>query len=340
MKFIGHLSVIAQHMKAILLSAGLGTRLTPLTNVLPKGLMPINGRPLLEHWLSTLARAGIGPFLINIHHHSDMIRSYVKNSSFSDRVSLVFEEELLGTGGTLIANRDFVGNEPVMLIHGDNICFADMEAFARAHGARPKNTFITMMTFTTPTPKSCGIVGLDDKGVVRTFQEKPDCPASDLANGAVYILEPDVLDFCIEKGRSRLDFSTEVLPEYTGRMTTYHNTVYHRDIGTPESLLRAQLECPQPGRPPQGPDSWHDIACSTMDGFYDSFAQTLSNDIRLIKANQTRRFDLSEKFNPPAKGDPSFNSVVFFPKARPGFSSKEFYKKYNMASFAFCTCED
>lgn len=229
-------------MRALLLSAGLGTRLRPLTNTLPKCLVPIHGRPLIEYWLELLSDSGVAPVLVNLHYFEDKVRAYIEKGPYSSIVRTVYEEKLLGTAGTLLKNRDFFENKPLMLIHGDNLSRFDVKAFIMRHANRPPGCEITMMTFTTPTPESCGIVELDEKGVVQSFHEKVQNPPGNLANGAVYILEPGIFDFLEGLGREVMDFSTEVLPHYIGRIFTFHNGVYHRDIGTMESYMTAERE--------------------------------------------------------------------------------------------------
>lgn len=229
-------------MRALLLSAGLGTRLRPRTNTIPKCLVPINGRPLIEYWLRMLRDAGVYPILVNLHYLADMVQEYIQNSEFKDIVHTVYEETLLGTAGTLLKNRDFFDNQPLMLIHGDNLSKFDVNAFVESHKKRPSGCEITMMTFWTPTPESCGVVELDEKNVVRKFYEKATNPPGRLANGAVYILEPSIFDFLENFRMDVIDFSTEVLPHYMGKICTFQNNTYHRDIGTLESYKLALEE--------------------------------------------------------------------------------------------------
>ncbi len=231
-------------MRALLLAAGAGTRLAPLTDILPKCLMPIRGVPLLQIWLCQLKLAGVGPLLINTHHHAEAVTGFLAGSAYSAYSHTVEEQELLNTGGSLLANRDFFGRETMMLIHADNLSLCDYRAFVTAHEKRPQGCLMTMMTFTTDSPRSCGIVEVDSRGVVVGFHEKQENPPGDLANGAVYILEPEVVDFMASLGHSKIDFSLEVLPHFLGRTATFHNDRYHRDIGTPESLCLAQTEAP------------------------------------------------------------------------------------------------
>ena len=156
-------------MRAILLAAGFGTRLRPLTNVIPKCLVPIKGVPLLGIWLARLEKAGVGPFLVNTHYLADKVQEFIRLSSYEEKTKLAHEDYLLGTAGTLIKNLDFYQDEDGLLIHADNYCLADLEAFIHAHINRPKGCLMTMMIFQTTNPSSCGIVELDKQGVVIRF---------------------------------------------------------------------------------------------------------------------------------------------------------------------------
>ena len=95
-------------VKALLLAAGLGTRLRPLTDEWPKCLMPIGDRPLLEYWLETLYSTNVRKVLVNMHHHSEIVQEFLNRPRFKDWVSSVYEETLLGTAGTLRENKDFL----------------------------------------------------------------------------------------------------------------------------------------------------------------------------------------------------------------------------------------
>lgn len=231
-------------VRALLLCAGKGTRLLPLTNVLPKCLMPIGGRPLLAYWLSMLCEAGIQKILVNLHHHADLVQGFIDGSPYSERVSTVYEPALLGTAGTLLANQDFFGDSAILLAHGDNLTAFDMAGMLRAHRARPAGCAITMLTFVAQDPRACGVVETAPNGVVTAFHEKVAKPPGNVANGAVYLLEPAVFAFLRSMGRNIIDFSTEVIPAFLGRIFAYHNSTYHRDIGTLQSLLMAQFDYP------------------------------------------------------------------------------------------------
>ena len=234
-------------MKALLLAAGLGTRLKPLTDIWPKCLMPIRGRPLLEYWLGILHNSGINDVLVNTHYFSKYVEEFLGQSHFSNWVSSVYEIELLGTAGTIRNNIDFCKDSTILLAHADNWTCCDFSDFLQYHhNKRPKGTVMTMMTFTCPNPSTCGIVELDCNGVVVEFHEKVKNPPSKLANAAVYLIEPEVVEW-IKKHSKVTDFSTEVLPQFVGKIATWENKKIHRDIGTIDMLKKAQTdECKIP----------------------------------------------------------------------------------------------
>ena len=235
-------------MKALLLAAGLGSRLKPLTDNIPKCLVEIGGKPLLEYWITMLYNGGVYPLLVNLHHHADKVEKFIQHSTYKEYVSTVYEEKLLGTGGTLLRNQSFFVNEseePLMLVHADNLSIFDVHAFVNSHLNRPAGCEITMMTFKTPTPHTCGIIETDEKGCVHAFHEKISNPPGDIANGAVYIVEPSIFNYLKDLNKEFIDFSTDVIPSYMGRIYAFHNDVYHRDIGTIESYEKACQEFPK-----------------------------------------------------------------------------------------------
>lgn len=231
-------------MRALLLAAGLGTRLRPITDQIPKCLVEINGRPLLDYWLELLSTGGIRQALVNLHYLPEAVEKFLARSTHSIELTTVYESTLLGTAGTILKNRAYFDRGPVMLIHADNLSSFDVRGFIDRYEQRPVGVEITMMTFHTDAPQTCGIVELDDRGVVWAFHEKVKQPPGNLANGAVYILSPKVIDFIASLNKDVVDFSLEVLPHYMGRINAYHNDVYHRDIGTVQSLMAAQTEYP------------------------------------------------------------------------------------------------
>ena len=227
-------------MKALLLAAGLGTRLQPLTHDIPKCLVEIGDQPLLGHWLDTLFQSGIDSILVNLHHHSEKVKKYVEARRDRFAIHLVYEKQLLGTAGTVRANSEFFNGEAGLVLHADNFCTANISKFICAHEARPKEAALTMMTFVTDSPMACGIVELDEQGLVQEFHEKVTNPPSNLANGAIYVFEPEILEFVRDSGSQVRDISKDVLPQFLGRIFTWRADGDLIDIGTMANLEKAR----------------------------------------------------------------------------------------------------
>lgn len=238
-------------MRALLLAAGIGSRLRPITDTVPKCLVQIQGRPLLDYWLDLVFQGGIERVLLNTHWLAPQVQAHVMASPWADRIDLVYEETLLGTGGTVLANRDWFQNQSFLLAHADNLTDFDVAGLIAAHEGRPTGHAITMLGFRTDDPSSCGILELDRRNTVLAFHEKVANPPGNLANGAVYIFEPEVIDAIAVLERPVVDLSTEIIPNYLGRILCVETDGYHRDIGNPESLRRANSEFKQ--KPFKGP---------------------------------------------------------------------------------------
>lgn len=204
--------------------------------------MPIRSRPLLEYWLSNIQALEVKNVLVNTHYRSDDVNEFIQQSVFSDSTDVVYEEALLGTAGTIRENSASFADSTLLLAHADNWSCCNYRDFVEYHqNQRPSGTVMTMMTFVCDSPSSCGIVELDDKGRVVQFHEKVSNPPGNLANAAVYLLEPAVIDW-IKDHPNVSDFSTEVLPYFMGKIATWENKGVHRDIGTINELLKSQTD--------------------------------------------------------------------------------------------------
>ncbi len=219
-------------MRAILLAAGYGTRLRPLTNNTPKCLLPIKGTPLLQIWVDNLIEAGVEKILINTHYLCEQVEEFFEKNNYSNYVTLYYEKELLGTAGTLIKNIDFFQNQDGFLIHSDNYCLENLNNLIKAHRNRSQKALITMMTFKTDTPEQCGIVELDEESIVQKFHEKVKNPPGDLANGAVYLMSKEFLNDIKRNYSDKNDFSCEILNQYLGKIFSYESKKLFVDIGT------------------------------------------------------------------------------------------------------------
>lgn len=204
--------------------------------------MPINGKPLLEIWLDTLQLLDIKKVLINLHYKKELVIEFMKRPKFRDWVDTVYEADLLGTAGTLRQNYFYLKDKVILMVHADNLCICNFRKFLEYHiNFRPKPALMTMMTFHTITPETCGIVEVDKKGIVWKFHEKVKNPPSNLANAAIYLLEPEILEWIMEQ-ENISDFSTQVIPYFMGKIATWKNDGIMRDIGNIESLKIAQKE--------------------------------------------------------------------------------------------------
>jgi len=233
-------------MKVVLLAAGMGSRLRPITNTIPKCMVPINGRPLLDYWMEILGEnEEVTKIIINTHYLPESVREYAFKSAYIGKIELVHEKILLGTAGTLQEVMPKIANDDVLVAHADNLTLFNFKDFHYYYRNRPSSCIATMMTFETDDPESCGIVNLDEQGVVQKFYEKVKNPPGRLANGAVFIFSAEALSIIegLYKGGVK-ELSIDVLPKLVGRMNTYQNSIYHRDIGNPRSLSEAESEFP------------------------------------------------------------------------------------------------
>ena len=225
-------------MRALLLAAGLGTRLAPITNKIPKCLVPINGRPLLEIWIEKLVDIGISEIVINTHYLADQVESFINTNKFRNRICLKYEPTLLGTAGTLLSCLPFFCGNDAIIIHADNFCQENLRGLIQAHMNRPDKCLMTMLAFRTDKPSQCGIIEVNDEGVVISFHEKAVSPPGNLANGAIYLLSADFIENLRKSEFKFQDFSTEVIPGYLGKIYAYETFETFLDIGTPENYMK------------------------------------------------------------------------------------------------------
>ena len=229
--------------RALLLSAGLGTRLRPLTNNVPKCLVKIGEKPILEIWLEILSNAGCEAVLINTHYLSNMVDEYLKDKKFGNmKIITSYEPDLLGTAGTLIRNADFFSGKRCIFIHADNFTDVNLKDFLEFHinYSIPRKMLFTMMTFTTNNPENCGIVSINNEGIVEDFHEKEKGENGNTANAAIYCFEDYFIKFLLSKKKNYFDFSIDVIPECILRIQTFHTNSIFIDIGTKENLEKAR----------------------------------------------------------------------------------------------------
>lgn len=225
--------------KALILAGGIGSRLRPITDSVPKCLVPVAGKPMLDYWFDALTNAGVRDVLINTHHLAPQVREHLGNVNQQGRLSVVefYEPTLLGSAGTVHANRAWADDADVILIiYADNLSSVDLAQMLTFHHSH--DAPFTMMLFRTPNPKACGIAEVDATMRIVGFEEKPAVPKGDLANGGLYVVDADAYREIADMNVFDLGF--EVIPRFVGRMRGWVPNCYHRDIGTLESLRQAE----------------------------------------------------------------------------------------------------
>jgi len=198
-------------MKAMVLAAGLGARLRPLTDHIPKPMIPIAGRPLLEYVVRLLARHAFTDLCINLHHLPEVVCSHFGDGSeWGVRIAYSHEDELRGTAGAVRQMAGFF-DEPFLVYYADNLCNVDLTELWQDH--RSSGCVATMGLLWMDDPTNRGIVGLDDDSRLTRILEKPhaaDVFDDYLVNGGIYALEPTVLEGIPRQGQ--WDFSHQVFP--------------------------------------------------------------------------------------------------------------------------------
>lgn len=231
-------------MKAMVMAAGLGTRLRPLTDFLPKPMMPVANRPVLHHLLNLLRRHEIREVGVNLHAAPDMIQRYFGDgSSLGLDISWSHEPDLLGTAGGTKKLEDLWAGETILITSGDGLHDIDVTALLGHH--RRTRALATLAVKPVADPSLYGVVILDRDTRVRGFQEKPtrDEARSDLANCGVYVIEPELLDRI--PANTFMDFGQDLWPmlvQAGERIYAYTTMAYWNDVGDLDALRNGILD--------------------------------------------------------------------------------------------------
>lgn len=232
-------------MKALILAAGLGTRLRPLTEITPKPLLPIAGKPLLLYHLESLAKFGITDVLINTHYLHEQIEDFVsKNKIEGLHVTTVYEKELLGSAGTLKENKKFFDDEDSFLIvYGDNLTNIDYGKLIDEH--KNKKSLVTIACYAEEHPETKGIINFNEEEKILSFIEKPkpEQITSKYANAGIYAVHKKIFPFLENLDKKPFDFGFELFPfllEKKEEIYIYKMGEIVFDIGTIENYNKAQ----------------------------------------------------------------------------------------------------
>ena len=222
----------------MVLAAGLGTRLQPLTFEIPKPMVPVLDRPVMAHILDLLEGQGFDRVIANLHWFPDTIRGY-----FGDRVEYRHEKELLGTAGGVRNVRDFFGDDLVVVVSGDALTDLDLRVLVERH--RSAGGIATLTVKKVPDTREYGVVIHDEDGRIQGFQEKPD-PAealSDLGNCGIYCFSPEIFDYFPKEPFA--DWAQDVFPELLSHDVPFfvHEIEdYWNDVGSLAELRQGTFD--------------------------------------------------------------------------------------------------
>jgi bifunctional UDP-N-acetylglucosamine pyrophosphorylase/glucosamine-1-phosphate N-acetyltransferase len=235
-------------MKAVILAAGVGTRLKPITSSIPKPMIPLAGRPLLEHNIIGLKEAGVNEILLIVGYKKKIIKDYFKKGDkLGVSIEYITQEEYRGTAHATGYGKDFVKNEPFLMMYGDIL--VDQVTFKKIIQLyKETNADGLISLLEVENPQNYGIISLDRQNYVKEIVEKPssDQDVGNLANAGIYIL-PQTIFKAIEKtklskrGEYELTDSLEILIHHlNNRIIGYAmKETYWNDIGLPWQLLDA-----------------------------------------------------------------------------------------------------
>ncbi len=230
-------------MKALFLAGGLGTRLRPLTNDLPKPMAPVMGKPLLELTIANLKKHGIDEIVLSTCYKPHKIKEYFGDGEkFRVKINYLSEDMPLGTAGA-VKNAQGFFNETFLVFNADILSDIDLSALVAFH--KEKGALATIWVTRVDNPSAYGVIECDPDGYITAFKEKPKPheSRSNLINAGVYVFEPELLDY-IPSGRA-VSIERETYPlllEKGAKMTVYSDSFYWLDLGTHAKYLQAHRD--------------------------------------------------------------------------------------------------
>lgn len=230
-------------MQAIILAAGLGTRLRPLTDTCPKSMLKINNRSILEYLILLLKKYGVNEIAINLHHKPEIVENYFGDgSSFKIKIKYSYEEELLGTAGAVKKLSNFF-KDTFYVVYGDLLTVMNLKKMLSFHKSR--NAKITVALYEVPNPQDCGIADIDENCKICKFIEKPRAEEifTNVASTGIFVVEPEIINYIPEN--KFFDFGKDLFPlliEKNIPIYGYKTDEYLIDIGTIESFKKAEKD--------------------------------------------------------------------------------------------------
>ena len=250
-------------MKAVVMAGGFGTRIQPLTHSIPKPMLPILNRPMMEHTMMMLKDLGIKEFIVLLYFKPDIIKEYFKDGSdFGIKITYVVPDDDYGTAGAVKLAQEYIGDENFIVISGDLVTDFDFQKLFDFHAAKKSKLSIGLTS--VENPLQFGVVIANADNVIEKFLEKPSWGEvfSDTINTGIYVIEPEILNFIPEN--ENFDFAKDLFPSLMQKeiaLMGYNLSGYWRDVGNPESyrevyedILNCRIHFDIPGYKKEYPD--------------------------------------------------------------------------------------
>ena len=231
-------------MKAMILAAGVGSRLDPLTRAIPKPMVPIVNRPVIEHIVHDLKKHGFTEIRINLHYLGDVIQEYLGDGSkFGVKISYSQEDKLWGDAGSVKRSQDFFGSETFMVVGGDDISDINLSEVVAFHKSKKATSTITLTA--VDDPSQFGIVITEEDGRISRFLEKPkgEDVFSNTANTGVYLFEPEVFDLI--PADTFYGFGNDVFPQLLAAgkpLYGFLSDAFWKDVGNLQVYRQTNFE--------------------------------------------------------------------------------------------------
>lgn len=231
-------------MRAMILAAGLGTRLRPMTYSMPKPMVPVLNRPVMAHIARLLARHGFEDVVANLHYFPETIQEYFGDgSAHRVRISYEVEEELLGTAGGVRNVREFFGDESFVVISGDALTDIDLSRMREVHDGH--GGIATLAVKKVTDTREYGVVITDGEGRISGFQEKPEPEEalSDLGNCGIYMFRPEIFDHFPPE--PFVDWANDVFPALLAADVPFYAheiEEYWNDVGSLEEYRQSNFD--------------------------------------------------------------------------------------------------
>lgn len=224
-------------MQAVIMAGGYGTRLRPLTNDIPKPMVPIIDKPIIEYIVEHLKKYGFKDIIVTLGYKPQEIMSYLGDGSrYGVSIRYNIESEPLGTAGSVKAVYDML-DKTFLVISGDSFTNVNLYEVAKYHATHPKA--ITMVVKELDDVRGFGVVKFDEEGNISDFLEKPEKSNLKFVNTGMYVIEKKILQTVPE---GKFDFSRDLFPQVLDEMKAYEMKEYWSDIGTLSSYYLTNNE--------------------------------------------------------------------------------------------------